>query len=288
MCRKSSTTGSRTEPQKSAHVPPFPRSFAPPSRRSTRNRQHPRGICRGAFFMPGVFCRESVFYASAAPVAVFCVRVFSCGDFLRRRACCGGYSFVFYDMLWAEKNGPFDREKNTFFPGRPGKIAARSITENGRMFRPEENGKHPIVSENGKTPLPTTKKHHIKPVSEICRKGRTEGKTTEEKREKQGTIGRPATFRFTEKCIFLLKTMHIYIFDRRAGRGGKPLSSGISGFALCFPVLQGAEEKLSKCRESTENTGRSSTGAPQAGEKQCLAAFPADRRGVGRLRVFCT
>ena len=218
----------------------------------------------------------------------FCVRVFSCGDFLCRRACCCGDVFVFCDMLWAEKNGPSDRGKTYFFRENPEKIAARSITENGRIFRPEENGKHPIVSENGKTPLSKPKKRHIKPASEICRKeGRAEGKTAEEKREKQGAIGRPVAFRFTKKCILLQKPMYIYIFDRRAGRGGKPLSSGISGFALCFPVLQGAEEKLSKCRESTENTGRSSTGAPQAGEKQCLAAFPADRRGVGLLRVFC-
>lgn len=220
--------------------------------------------------------RSRFFVSVYFPAGTFCVV---------GRAAAG--TFLFFVICFGQRRtARFTGEKHIFFRESPEKIAARDITENGRMFRPEENGKHPIVSENGKTPLPTSKKRHIKPASEICRKGRTEEKTAEEKREKQGAIGRPAAFRFTKKCILSQKPMHIYIFDRRAGRGGKPLSSGIFCFALCFPVLQGAEEKLSKCRESTENTGRSSTGAPQAGEKQCLAAFPADRRGVGRLCVF--
>ena len=238
MCRKSSTTGSRTEPQKSAHVPPFPRSFAPPSRRSTRNRQHPRGICRGAFFMPGVFCRESVFYASAAPVAVFCVRVFSCEDFLCRRACCCGDVFVFCDMLWAEKNGPFYRGKTHFFRESPEKIAARDITENGRIFRPEENGKHPIVSENGKTPLPTPKKRHIKPVSEICRKRRAEEKNGGRKKRKTGSDRETGCVPIYEKMHIITET-HAYIHFRPESRAGRKaplerhflLCAMLSGFA---------------------------------------------------------
>ena len=158
MCRKSSTTGSRTDPQKRAHVSPFSPLCRPP-RRTPNDENTPRGQSRGGVFAsPGAFPRgRFLCFRGQSRVFLFMIS----GVLL-----CGTFSFSgLQDMLPVAERPVFRGAKNTF----SGRIRRKNTVRNPRKpdrdlpsERDSEKGRKgtrlPPKAEN--PPLPTQKTPH--------------------------------------------------------------------------------------------------------------------------------
>ena len=158
MCRKSSTTGSRTDPQKRAHVSPFSPLCRPP-RRTPNDENTPRGQSRGGVFAsPGAFPRGRFLCFRGQS------RVFFIYDF-GRSAVRDIFVFGFAGHASGGRTPRFSGVKNTF----SGRIRRKNTVRNPRKpdrdlpsERDSEKGRKgtrlPPKAEN--PPLPTQKTPH--------------------------------------------------------------------------------------------------------------------------------
>ena len=175
MCRKSSTTGSRTDPQKRAHVSPFSPLCRPP-RRTPNDENTPCGQSRGgAFASPGAFPRGR-FLCFRGPSRVFFIYDF-------------GRSAV-RDIFVFGFAGHASGGRTTRFSG--GREPGNRIGISRRKETVKKGGKVPDCRQKPKTPLSRRKKRHIKPARRcVKRKGGEERQRKKEKRKSKS----PAIFR---------------------------------------------------------------------------------------------
>ena len=137
MCRKSSTTGSRTDPQKRAHVSPFSPLCRPP-RRTPNDENTPRGQSRGGVFAsPGAFPRGRFLCFRGQS------RVFFIYDF-GRSAVRDIFVFGFAGHASGGRTTRFSGVKNTF----SGRIRRKNTVRNPR--KPDRDLPSERDSEKGR------------------------------------------------------------------------------------------------------------------------------------------